>query len=204
MQTGAPAFGTPEYVNAVHHRRADRPPLEAALPVEQCDRLQCRGRSGGHGIRHVALGGGASHANFVYHATGWLEGGLTTSFEKVIVDAEMISAMRAWLMPLDVSDDALAFDAIAATPPGGHFFGAGHTLAALQDRRSTLPCWPISARSKRGGSTAPGPHRPRQLDLEGTTASYEEPPMEQGRARGARGIRRRRRKIQIAAEGLAA
>jgi trimethylamine--corrinoid protein Co-methyltransferase len=73
-----------------------------------------------------------SHANFIHHATGWLEGGLTTSFEKVVVDAEMISAMRAWLDPLDISDDALAFEAIASTPPGGHFFGAAHTLARFK------------------------------------------------------------------------
>jgi trimethylamine--corrinoid protein Co-methyltransferase len=60
---------------------------------------------------------------------GWLEGGLTASMEKTVIDAEMIRAWAATLTPLDVSDDALALEAIKAVPPGGHFFGESHTLA---------------------------------------------------------------------------
>jgi len=73
-----------------------------------------------------------SHANLVMHATGWLEGGLVASFEKSIIDADMLAGMMAWLQPLDISAAALGYDAIAATPPGGHFFGAEHTLARFE------------------------------------------------------------------------
>jgi trimethylamine--corrinoid protein Co-methyltransferase len=73
-----------------------------------------------------------SHANIVYHGTGWLEGGLVASFEKSVLDAEMIGAMRAWLGPMDLSEDALAVEAIKAVPPGGHFFGADHTMARYE------------------------------------------------------------------------
>jgi trimethylamine--corrinoid protein Co-methyltransferase len=68
------------------------------------------------------------HANLVNHAAGWLEGGLTASFEKLIVDAEMLQMMAEYLRPIEVSDDELALDAIAEVSPGGHHFGTSHTL----------------------------------------------------------------------------
>ncbi|MDH3351869.1 MAG: trimethylamine methyltransferase family protein, partial [Gammaproteobacteria bacterium] len=68
------------------------------------------------------------HANLVNHAAGWLEGGLTASFEKLIIDAEMLQMMAEYLRPIDVGDDELAVDAIAEVGPGGHHFGTSHTL----------------------------------------------------------------------------
>ncbi len=72
------------------------------------------------------------HANLVHHGLGWLEGGLTASIEKTVVDAEMIRAWASSLQPIDVSDDALAVDAIKAVAPGGHLFGEAHTLARYE------------------------------------------------------------------------
>ena len=69
-----------------------------------------------------------AHANLVNHAAGWLEGGLTASYEKLIIDAEMLQLMAEYLVPMEVNDDALALDAIKSVGPGGHFFGAAHTL----------------------------------------------------------------------------
>jgi trimethylamine--corrinoid protein Co-methyltransferase len=68
------------------------------------------------------------HANLVNHAAGWLEAGLTASFEKLIVDAEMLQMIAEYLRPIDVNDDELAVDAIAEVGPGGHHFGTSHTL----------------------------------------------------------------------------
>jgi trimethylamine--corrinoid protein Co-methyltransferase len=65
----------------------------------------------------------------VLHGAGWMEGGLVASFEKLIVDAEMLQMMGEFLQPIVVDDDSLALDAIAEVGPGGHFFGAQHTLA---------------------------------------------------------------------------
>jgi trimethylamine--corrinoid protein Co-methyltransferase len=67
-------------------------------------------------------------ANLVNHAAGWLEGGLTASFEKLIIDAEMLQMMAEYLQPIVVDDDSLGLDAIAAVGPGGHFFGSPHTM----------------------------------------------------------------------------
>lgn len=65
--------------------------------------------------------------NFVNHAAGWLEGGLVASFEKLIVDVEMLTMMAILTEPIDVSDETLALDVIADIGPGGHFLGTEHT-----------------------------------------------------------------------------
>lgn len=69
-----------------------------------------------------------AHGNAIFHALGWLEGGLTCSFEKMIIDAEMLQQLSEFLLPIDLSKDSLGFSAIAEVGPGGHFFGAAHTL----------------------------------------------------------------------------
>ena len=74
-----------------------------------------------------------AHTNIVNHAAGWLEGGLTASYEKLVIDAEMCQMLAAYLEPVVVDDDTLAVDAIADVLPGGHFFGAAHTLARYED-----------------------------------------------------------------------
>ena len=72
------------------------------------------------------------HANLVKHGAGWMEGGLVASFEKMIVDAEILQGMAEFLRPIEVDDGALALDAIAEVPPGGHYFGAAHTMARYE------------------------------------------------------------------------
>ena len=66
--------------------------------------------------------------NYVLHGLGWIEGGLCASYEKVIIDAEMIQMIRAMLQPTVIDDASLAIDAIAEVGPANHFFGAAHTL----------------------------------------------------------------------------
>ena len=71
-------------------------------------------------------------AHLVLHAAGWLGGGLTASFEKLIIDAEMLQMMAAYFRPFEVSEETLALDAIGEVGPGGHFFGHGHTLSRYE------------------------------------------------------------------------
>jgi trimethylamine---corrinoid protein Co-methyltransferase len=66
--------------------------------------------------------------NLLYQGAGWLEGGLTASYEKLILDAELLQMMAEVLQPLVVDEASLGFDAIADVGPGGHFFGTAHTL----------------------------------------------------------------------------
>ena len=57
-----------------------------------------------------------------------MHGGLTASFEKLILDAEMLQMMAAYFRPLEVSPATLALDAIREVGPAGHYFGTAHTL----------------------------------------------------------------------------
>ncbi len=67
--------------------------------------------------------------NFLLHGAGWLEGGLTASFEKFIIDVEMLQMFAALMQPVAFDEDALGLSAIREIEPGGHFFGTQHTLA---------------------------------------------------------------------------
>ena len=74
-----------------------------------------------------------AHGNTIFHALGWLECGLTCSFEKMIIDAEMLQLLSEFMLPIDLSPESLGFDAIAEVGPGGHFFGSAHTLQRYQN-----------------------------------------------------------------------
>ena len=78
----------------------------------------------------AVLGG----ANLVYHAAGWMEGGLTASFEKIALDVEMPQMMAKTMRRPDVSSEEIdaGIAAIADVPTGGHFFGSPHTLARYE------------------------------------------------------------------------
>jgi len=73
------------------------------------------------------------HGNMIYHAAGWLEGGLVASFEKVVIDVEMLQHMNATLQPITVNRDEIGLDAMREVGPGGHFFGAAHTMSRYKD-----------------------------------------------------------------------
>jgi len=73
-----------------------------------------------------------SHSHLINHAAGWLEGGLSASLEKIVVDAELLRNWAEILKPVGFSDDDLAVDAIKGVAAGGHFFGAPHTLARYE------------------------------------------------------------------------
>jgi trimethylamine--corrinoid protein Co-methyltransferase len=128
MKSGSPAFGTPEYVQAAQAsgqlaRRAGVPFRSSNVTAANLVDAQAAYESE-MSLWGALLGG----ANLINHAAGWLEGGLTASFEKLIVDAEMLQMMAAYLEPFEVSETALALDTIREVGPGGHFFGAAHTL----------------------------------------------------------------------------
>ena len=132
MRSGAPALGTPEYTKCAQAsgqiaRRLGLPFRSSNTTVSNCVDAQAAFES------QMSLWGSVmGHANLVNHAAGWLEGGLTASFEKLIVDAEMLQMIAEYLRPIDVNDDELAVEAIAEVGPGGHHFGTSHTLARYE------------------------------------------------------------------------
>src|SRR5262249_33741540 len=65
--------------------------------------------------------------NLLMHGAGWMEGGLQASFEKMVLDADLLDMVAEFLKPVLVNDDELALDAMREVGPGGHFFGCAHT-----------------------------------------------------------------------------
>ena len=68
----------------------------------------------------------------VYHAHGWMEGGLTTGYEKTVLDSEMIGMMGALRGRIELDDAEEAMAAIREVGPGGHFLGTPHTLSRYE------------------------------------------------------------------------
>lgn len=132
MQSGAPALGTPEYTKmALASGQIAR---ALGLPFRSSSTTTSNTVDAQAAFESQASLWGAvmGHANLVYHAAGWLEGGLTASFEKLIVDAEMLQMMRETLEPIAVTTEEIALDAIKEVRPGGHHFGTAHTLARYE------------------------------------------------------------------------
>jgi len=128
MRTGSPAFGTPEYVKAAFAtgqlaRRYRLPWRSSNATASSVVDAQAAYESE-MSVWGSILGG----VNLLYQGAGWLEGGLTASFEKLIVDAEILQMMAEVLVPFPVDEASLAVDAIAEVGAGGHFFGSAHTL----------------------------------------------------------------------------
>jgi len=129
MKSGAPAFGTPEYVRAA--LAGGQLARRYGLPYRSSNANASNAVDAQAAYESVMSVWGAvmGHANLVKHGAGWMEGGLVASFEKMIVDAEILQGMAEFLRPIAVDEDALALDAVAEVPPGGHYFGTAHTMA---------------------------------------------------------------------------
>lgn len=133
MRSGAPAFGTPENTKAnliagQLARRYGLPYRSSNTNASNAVDLQAAYETT-MATWGAVIGGG----NLIYHAAGWLEGGLTASYEKLILDVEILQNMIEILRPIDFSEDELGFDAIASVQTGGHFFGAEHTMSRYED-----------------------------------------------------------------------
>ncbi len=128
MKSGSPAFGTPENAQAATiggqlARRIGVPYRSSNANASNCVDAQAIYESQ-MSIWSAVMG----QANMIMHGAGWLEGGLCASFEKLIIDAEMLQMMTKFLQPPEVSEGSLGLEAIKDVGPGGHFFGTAHTL----------------------------------------------------------------------------
>ncbi len=128
MRSGAPAFGTPE--NALANIAGGQLARRYGLPyrTSACNASNTADAQAVYETQTALWGAVMGHGNIIYHAAGWLEGGLVASFEKVIIDIESLQAMARILQPVEVSEAEIGLPAIDEVGPGGHFFGAGHTM----------------------------------------------------------------------------
>jgi trimethylamine--corrinoid protein Co-methyltransferase len=132
MRSGAPAFGTPEntkanIVSGQLARRYGIPYRTSNANASNTVDLQAT-----YETMMSTWGAVLGGANIIYHGAGWLEGGLTASFEKLVLDVEILQNMVEFMKPIKLDEDELALDAIKDVPTGGHFFGTGHTMSRYE------------------------------------------------------------------------
>ncbi|TPQ50295.1 trimethylamine methyltransferase [Prosthecomicrobium hirschii] len=181
LKSGAPTFGTPEpalaYFAIGQLARRLGVPLRCGgnLCASKLPDAQAASESA-NSLWPALLAG----AHFVLHAAGWLEGGLSMSYEKFMIDAEQLGAFHVLAGGLALDEDSFALDAFRSVPPGGHFLGSPHTLRhyetafydfALSDSNS-YEQW----REEGGQDIA----RRAQTAWRGALAAYEPPPLDPG------------------------
>lgn len=66
--------------------------------------------------------------NFVLHAAGWLENGMTAGYEKFVLDCDILGMFHKLMGGLDISSEGMAMDAIRDVSPGEHFLETDHTM----------------------------------------------------------------------------
>jgi trimethylamine--corrinoid protein Co-methyltransferase len=179
MQSGAPTFGTPEpalvlYVMAALARRLGVPFRSGgALTASKIADAQAAYESA-NTMQPTMLAG----VNFVLHAAGWLEGGLSMGYEKFVLDADQLGMWRAFARGVDLSENGQAMDAFTTNEPGTHFLGHPHTLANFEQAfyrspvadNSSFEQWEIE-----GGQDAA--QRASSI-WKRTLAEYEAPPID--------------------------
>ena len=180
MKSGAPAMGVPETVTgtlangqmARHYKLPQRVMLgstsnapDAQSAYESMFSLWAAQLCGAH---------------IVYHAHGWMEGGLTTGYEKTILDSEMIGMMGVLRGEILLSDADEILDAIKEVGPGGHFLGSSHTMSRYKTafHSPILSDWrPYEFWENAGApDTAARAHKKWKAMLE----SYQAPPIDDG------------------------
>ncbi|HPQ94882.1 MAG: trimethylamine methyltransferase family protein [Thiothrix sp.] len=133
MKSGAPAFGTPEYMLAAHASgqlaRHYRIPFRSSN-VSASNTVDAQSAYESTLALWGAIGGGC---HLLMHGAGWMEGGLCASFEKFIIDTDLLQMLSVYLEGMVVDDDTLALDAVRDVGPGGHYFGTAHTMARYRN-----------------------------------------------------------------------
>jgi trimethylamine--corrinoid protein Co-methyltransferase len=180
MMSGAPAFGTPEYIRAT--QMTGQMARFYGLPL----------RSSGSCAANVPDGQAMwetsnalwaavqSQTNMVYHAAGWLEGGLIASPEKFVMDCEVIGQIQRYFEPAltATGPDDIALEAIREVGNDGHFFGTAHTQARYETAfyQPFLSDWRNYEAWRLAGATWTA-ERAHALFKE-IIAGFEPPPME--------------------------
>ena len=180
MKSGAPAFGTPEYMKSV--LVGGQLARRYGLPYRTSNTCAANSVDGQamyesvFSLWAVVMGRG----NLVKHAAGWLEGGLCSSFEKLVIDVDTLQMVASFLEPLAVDESTLALDAVREVGPGGHFFGCAHT----QERFRTAFYAPLVSdwRNYESWREAGAPDAARHAHriYKELVASYEPPPIDPG------------------------
>ncbi|MEO0744512.1 MAG: trimethylamine methyltransferase family protein [Pseudomonadota bacterium] len=130
MNSGAPTFGTPEAAHITYG--AGQLARRLGLPFRSaggfCGSKLPDAQAAYESANSLNMGL-LSGVNFMLHACGWLEGGLVSSYEKFVMDADQLGTLHHLAAGVSVDEEAQAMDAIREVGPGGHYLGCAHTQA---------------------------------------------------------------------------
>lgn len=154
MNSGAPTFGTPEASKILWG--AGQLARRLGLPFRSGGSL-CgsklpdaqAGYETANTLNAALLGG----VNFMLHSCGWLEGGLVSSYEKFVMDADQLGGLHSIGEGVDNSENGQGMDAIREVGPGGHYLGCAHTQANFKNafwRSEVLDYKPFETWSEEG------------------------------------------------------
>jgi trimethylamine--corrinoid protein Co-methyltransferase len=129
MKSGAPAFGTSSHFQASLAagqlaRFVGLPWRSAAGSASNINDVQAANENQ-MGLWGCLMAG----ATVILHAAGWLEGGLTVSYEKLITDAEVLNMVAELCAGAQAGPEEIGFDALSEVQPSGHFFATAQTMA---------------------------------------------------------------------------
>jgi len=128
MKSGAPAFGTPEYLRATQMSGQMARHYGLPLRASNACAANCPDAQAAWESAFSLWACVSARVNVVYHAAGWLEGGLCASYEKFIMDCETIQQVMHYMQPATATEEDIAIDAIREVGPNGNFFSVDHTL----------------------------------------------------------------------------
>jgi trimethylamine---corrinoid protein Co-methyltransferase len=180
MQSGSPAFGTPEgawatFVGGQLARRYKLPYRSSGVANSKITDAQA-GYESVMSLFPAVLG----HANYILHAAGWLDAGLTAGYEKFVMDVEVLQMLDVFLRGVTIDDSTLAFDSIGEVGPGGHYFGNAHTMERYRTEfyRPLLSDWQNFGNWEESGSQST--EQRAYTKWNETLASYQQPPLDPG------------------------
>ena len=134
MQSGSPQFGTPEsgigLLCTGQIARSFNLPFRAGGGLNSSQTVDAQA---GYQTLMTMLPTFLAGTNVVLHTAGWLEGGLVSSYDKYVVDVEILQSLISEFTPLEFNEASLAFDAHLEVGHGGHFLGAAHTMERFRD-----------------------------------------------------------------------
>ena len=133
MKSGSPAFGTPEYTKAAFGAGQLARRIGVPWRCSSATAANAPDAQAAYGSQMSLWGALLGGCNFILHAAGWLEGGLTASWEKFILDIEMLQMFAEVFQPVPTSAEDIAVEAVVEAGIGGHFFGTSHTMQRYRD-----------------------------------------------------------------------
>jgi trimethylamine---corrinoid protein Co-methyltransferase len=129
MQSGSPQFGTPE--SATGLLCTGQIARRFGLPVRSGGGLtssQMPDAQAAYEGLMTMLPTFLAGINWVMHTAGWLDGGLVASYEKFVIDVQVLEMLKTEFQPMEITEESLAFGAHEEVGHGGHFLGAAHTM----------------------------------------------------------------------------